>query len=215
MPDELKRRQDRVAKVRQARKEQAEKAQAKANSGLDADPPADEQPELTKTETAGSEPKAALEKANEAVDDTGMEPPDLEPLAEDAMPMRGLAKKADGSPKAKTQRNFTDANGHLMSSGGAFLQGYNGQLAVDSDQRNKGRCPEMPMPEPAWPTSSKTKMGGALYTERKSIVEPVNGQINEGRGLRRFLLRGLEKVDGEWYLISATHNLLKFSRNRR
>jgi hypothetical protein len=32
----------------------------------------------------------------------------------------------------------------------------------------------------------------------------VNGQIKEGRGLRRFLLRGLEKVDGEWHLIAAT-----------
>jgi hypothetical protein len=37
----------------------------------------------------------------------------------------------------------------------------------------------------------------------------------EGRGLRRFLLRGLEKVDGEWHLIAATHNLLKLFRFRR
>jgi hypothetical protein len=29
-------------------------------------------------------------------------------------------------------------------------------------------------------------------------VEPVNGQIKEGRGIRRFLLRELEKVNGEW-----------------
>lgn len=46
-------------------------------------------------------------------------------------------------------------------------------------------------------------------------MEPVNGQIKEGRGLRRFLLRGLEKVDGEWHLIAATHNLLKLFRHRR
>jgi hypothetical protein len=46
-------------------------------------------------------------------------------------------------------------------------------------------------------------------------VEPVNGQIKEARGLRRFLLRGLEKVDGEWHLIAATHNLLKLFRYRR
>ena len=35
------------------------------------------------------------------------------------------------------------------------------------------------------------------------------------RGLRRFLLRGLEKVDAEWHLITATHNLLKLFRFRR
>lgn len=46
-------------------------------------------------------------------------------------------------------------------------------------------------------------------------MEPVNGQIKEVRGLRRFLLRGVEKVDGEWHLIAATHNLLKLFRYRR
>jgi hypothetical protein len=46
-------------------------------------------------------------------------------------------------------------------------------------------------------------------------VEPVNGQIKECQGLRRFLLRGLEKVDGEWHLFTATHNLLKLFRYRR
>ena len=34
-------------------------------------------------------------------------------------------------------------------------------------------------------------------------------------GLRRFLLRGLEKVNGEWHLIASTHNLLKLFRPRR
>jgi hypothetical protein len=38
-------------------------------------------------------------------------------------------------------------------------------------------------------------------------VEPVNGQIKEVRGLRRFLLRGLEKVDAEWHLISVVVRL--------
>jgi hypothetical protein len=46
-------------------------------------------------------------------------------------------------------------------------------------------------------------------------VEPVNGQIKDVRGLRPSLLRGLEKVDGEWHLIVATHNLLKLFRYRR
>ncbi len=49
---------------------------------------------------------------------------------------------------------------------------------------------------------------GLEDTRRKVIVEPENGQIKEGRGLRRFLLRSLEKVNSEWHLIAATHNLL-------
>jgi hypothetical protein len=39
--------------------------------------------------------------------------PALEPLAYDAMPRRGLARKADGTPTRKTQRNFTDPDSHL------------------------------------------------------------------------------------------------------
>ena len=40
-------------------------------------------------------------------------------------------------------------------------------------------------------------MGSRIYAQRKAIVEPVNGQIKECRSLRRVLLRGLEKVNGE------------------
>ena len=61
----------------------------------------------------------------------------------------------------------------------------------------------------------RSKTGSAIYAKHKAIVEPVNGQIKEARGLRRFLLRGLEKVDEEWHLIAATHNLLKLFRYRR
>lgn len=46
-------------------------------------------------------------------------------------------------------------------------------------------------------------------------MEPVNGEIKECRVLRRFLLRGLEKLHGEWHLIAATHNLLKLIRYRQ
>jgi hypothetical protein len=77
-----------------------------------------------------------------------------------------------------------------------------------------------PMPKDADPKARmarklRSKTGSAIYAQRKAIVEPVNGQIKEARGLRRFLLRGLEKVDAEWHLIAATHNLLKLFRYRR
>jgi IS5 family transposase len=52
-----------------------------------------------------------------------------------------------------------------------------------------------------------TKSGRALSARRKTIVEPVFGQIKEVRGFRRFLLRGLSKLGGEWRLVCLTHNL--------
>jgi len=59
----------------------------------------------------------------------------------------------------------------------------------------------------------RTAEGQAVYKLRKAVVEPVFGQIKEARGFRRFLLRGLAKVQAEWQLICATHNLLKLSRS--
>jgi hypothetical protein len=58
----------------------------------------------------------------------------------------------------------------------------------------------------------KTETGQALYKMRKAIVEPVFGQLKAARGIRAFLLRGLEKTQAEWKLICATHNLLKLFR---
>jgi transposase len=306
LPDELRRRQDRLARIRQARKEmeaetaattarqrqqEAEEARAKAAAARESDAPGADQAELNKkAETAEVKAKAAREKAIKAAENAGVEPPDLEPLAVEAMPRRGLARKADGTPTKKTQRNFTDPDSHLMQSGGSYLQGYNCQVAVDSDHQvivavgvsnqppdvehlepmlqrigasaegvptvmtmdagywsednvkvcadqgidayiATGRLPHgQPPPPKRGPlprdADDKTRMarklrskqGSAIYAQRKAIVEPVNGQIKEGRGLRRFLLRGLEKVDGEWHLIAATHNLLKlfrFTRSRQ
>jgi hypothetical protein len=60
----------------------------------------------------------------------------------------------------------------------------------------------------------QTAAGRAVYARRKTIPEPVFGQIKQGRGFRRFWLRGIDKVRGEWGLICLTHNLLKLFRAR-
>ena len=49
------------------------------------------------------------------------------------------------------------------------------------------------------------------YRLRKQIVEPVFGQIKHARGFRQFLLRGFDKVRGEWAMICTAHNLLKLA----
>jgi hypothetical protein len=54
-----------------------------------------------------------------------------------------------------------------------------------------------------------TPVGQGIYALRKTIVEPVFGQIKEIRGFRRFSFRGVAKVGAEWVVICLTHNLLK------
>jgi len=55
----------------------------------------------------------------------------------------------------------------------------------------------------------QTREGLDRYALRKSIVEPVNGQIKEIGGFRRFSLRGYRKVRREWALVCTGHNLKK------
>ena len=76
----------------------------------------------------------------------------------------------------------------------------------------RGRIPQDLSARDRMRRKLRTKRGRQRYGLRKETVEPVFGQIKQGRGFRQFLLRGLEKVDREWLLICAGHNLLKLFR---
>lgn len=52
----------------------------------------------------------------------------------------------------------------------------------------------------------KTKIGKEKYKLRKQTVEPVYGIIKEVLGFRRFLMRGLTKVQLEWDLVTLAYN---------
>lgn len=57
--------------------------------------------------------------------------------------------------------------------------------------------------------------GGALYSQRQWMVEPVFGQIKANGRIDRFKRRGLAAASSEWRLITATHNLLKLHRHQQ
>ena len=58
-----------------------------------------------------------------------------------------------------------------------------------------------------------TESGGALYSQRQWMVEPVFAQIKANRRIERFKRRGRAAASSEWRLIAATHNLLKLYRH--
>jgi len=76
----------------------------------------------------------------------------------------------------------------------------------------RGRIPKGLTTKERMARKLRTVKGRCTYAKRKEIAEPAIGQIKEARGFRRFLLRGLEKVDAEWLIICLTHNLLKLFR---
>ena len=70
----------------------------------------------------------------------------------------------------------------------------------------RGRIPSQLSPRDRMRRKLQTKRGRQRCALRMQTVEPVFGQIKQGRGFRQFLLRGLEKVNGEWSLICTGHN---------
>jgi transposase len=80
-----------------------------------------------------------------------------------------------------------------------------------SREASAGRNRQGPCSE-AMRSKLQTAAGRAVYARRKTIPEPVFGQIKQARGFRRFWMRGVQKARGEWALICLTHNLLKLFR---
>ncbi|MGA2218256.1 MAG: transposase [Terracidiphilus sp.] len=104
------------------------------------------------------------------------------------------------------------------------IQGQGIDLYVAIDKQKHGETSQPVEGDPAEAvdeSSSRERMkrklaspaGRDVYRMRKAIVEPVFGQIKEWRGFRRFSLRGLDNVRGEWKPVCLTHNLLKLFRS--
>ena len=71
----------------------------------------------------------------------------------------------------------------------------------------EGPAPENPTPVEAMAHRLKTPEGRKLYALRKQTPEPVFGIIKSALGFRQFSLRGLDKVRGEWSLVTMAWNL--------
>lgn len=54
-----------------------------------------------------------------------------------------------------------------------------------------------------------SEKGKQIYGHRMSIIEPVFGNIGSNKGLRRFSLRGKQKVQDQWRLYCLVHNIEK------
>jgi hypothetical protein len=57
----------------------------------------------------------------------------------------------------------------------------------------------------------ESERGQQIYKLRKQSVEPVFGIIKQAMGFRQFLLRGLEKTNLEWQLVTCAYNLKRLA----
>lgn len=241
LPEELRFRQQRLERIRQARAALEAEAQAEAEQGNDDDddPPsgsADRTPvepdDSAQRNFTDSDSRIMRDNSTKsfeqcyncqaAVDDTAQVIVAAE-VTQDANDKRQIEPMAE-----QTRKNTGNSPRQLSADAGYFSEAnvtYLSELGVDgyvATKRRKhtedpGRAPRGRIPADATVTERmarklKTKRGRAAYARRKQTVEPVFGQIKEVRAFRRFLLRGLQAVRGEWMLICLGHNLLKLHR---
>jgi hypothetical protein len=76
----------------------------------------------------------------------------------------------------------------------------------------RGRIPTDATPRQRMARKLKTKKGRAVYSRRKTIVEPVFGQMQTVQDAKRLLLRGEDAARAQWRFHCAVHNLLKLHR---
>jgi hypothetical protein len=234
LPEELKRREDRLRKIKEAKRVVEQRARAKAEAaGQDpetAKPQPKDQYNFTDPESRimrgadgfvqGYNAQAAVESELQLI--VGQTVTQASNDKEQLLPMVAVIEEQSGQRPDQVLADSgycSEKNLEALESEQSPERRIEGFIATERQQRDeyKQPCPKGPIPKKATRTDRmrrklKTKAGKAVYAARKAIVEPVFGQIKQARGFRQFLLRGIAKVRGEWALVCLTHNILKLYR---
>jgi transposase len=234
LPSELQRRQSRLNKIREAKRALEARAREKAAAeGADpgqARPKDKDQYNFTDPESRimmGSDGFVQAYNAQAAVE------PELQLIIgqtvttaandkEQLLPMMDTVEQQSGQRPEEVLADSgycSEKNLEQLDSDEDPERRVIGYVATERHKHGeyKEPCPRGPLPKGASRVDRmrrklKTKAGKAVYAARKAIVEPVFGQIKQARGFRQFLLRGIDKVRGEWSLLCLTHNILKLHR---
>ena len=229
LPEELQRRETRIARIREAKKALEERAREKAESEKKDDQEAKPEP---KAQYNFTDPESRILKGSDAFVQGYNTQVAVEPAlqlivgqrvtqaANDKQQMVPLIEVVQEQSGQKPEEVLADS-GYCSEENLKYLakrrmEGFIAKEKQKHGERNEP-CKRGPLPKGAsrierMKRKLQTKVGAAVYASRKYIVEPVFGQIKQARGFRQFLLRGLEKVRGEWALVCMTHNLLKFHK---
>lgn len=237
IPKDLRRREDRLAKIRKAKAalEKRVAKEYKKNKDKDDDgqpplPKGKDQYNFTDSESrimpSSNDKKSFIQGYNAqlAVDSKSqiIVANNLCNQANDQKQLKEVVPKIEANLNRKPEQLSADA-GYFSEAHIIYLR-EDEKIApfIPPDHQKHGARPKSPRdPAPKNMTIAdemrrflNTKRGRQQYALRKITVEPVFGQIKHCMGFRQFSLRGLDKCQGEWNLICLCHNLLKMYRYR-
>jgi len=229
LPAELARRETRLQKIQEAKRALEERAREQAKSKGQAEEKA--KPEA-KMQHNFTDPESRIMKAGDGFEQAYNAQVAVEPdfqlivgqlVTQDVndkqqlKPVVGAIREQSGQKPAEVVSD----SGYCSDANLQYLEQkkITGFVATDRESyRDRSQPgPRGPLPKEATRVDRmrrklQTQVGAAIYSKRKTVVEPVFGQIKQARGFRQFLLRGLEKVKGEWAIVCVTHNILKLHR---
>jgi transposase len=234
LPEELRRRETRLAKIKEAKKVLEQRARDKAAAeGKGVEEAKRAKPE-DKDQYNFTDPESRIMKGADGIvqgynAQVAVEPELLlivgQSVTEAANDKQQLAPMVERIEQQSGQRPeavladsgyCSEQNLEHLESAGQPERRIEGFIATGKQKHGEHRLPAKRGPSPKGATKVErmkrklqTKVGKAVYAARKCVVEPVFGQIKQARGFRQFLLRGKEKVQGEWALVCLTHNLLR------
>ena len=226
LPAELARRETRLKRIREAKRALEERAREQAKSK--GEPEAEAKPEA-KMQYNFTDPESRIMKGADGfvqAYNTQLAVESDFQLIVGQQVTQEANDKQQMKPMVKVIEEQSGQNPGVVISDSGYCSEANlrylekkkieGFVAVDRESYpdRERPCPRGPLAKGATRVDRmrrklQTQKGAAIYSIRKTVVEPVFGQIKEARGFRRFLLRGLKKVQGEWALICLTHNILK------
>jgi transposase len=226
LPAWVANKQERLAKIRAAKAALEAEARAAASPDAPAPPPAPQaQRNFTDPESRimkGPDGFVQADNAQIAVDASSqvIVAEHVTTTATDVQELPPLLEQIKANTGRQAAEVSADA-GYCSAANLAALRRRHirGYVAVGRQRHGQG-APDAVRPLPAG--SLRAEMRARLkraghrsrYRLRKSTVEPVFGQIKSARGFRQFLLRGLNKVQGEFSLVATAHNLLKLAAAR-
>ena len=204
LPAELRRREGRREKIRATRaalKAETEKKRAAELAAL-----ADGLREQAAAPTTSSKTQAtfltvAAQHDQESADLDDDDPPT--PAVDSDLPTNTPPKYRNGTPKPKAQRNFTDPDSRIMVRDGAYMQAYNGQIAVDEANQIivaaalSNQAPDVQYFEPM--LRRVVENCGAVPargTGDAGYFSEANVRAAEGLGCEPFIAVGAHRRDG-------------------
>ena len=133
--------------------------------------------------------------------------------ASDQGQMMGLLEEVEETFEEKPKQVLADA-GYCNEADLQALEAWGVEGYVALGREGKQAVGVDPRKYPARSRMSKklaSLAGQVAYARRKWIAEAPHGWIKEGLGFRRFSLRGLNSVGGEWDLVCLALNIKRMS----